>query len=213
MTINDSHVNGISPSDSSNILLTNGSSVNVFEISVQSGYSRIFDLREGRMKNYTIHQERTGPSINISDSSVNHFNLYVGSNSHLFIEDSRVSTVSVLSYGSVTIRNSAVELVYCDANSLVTVWNSKTSLPIQSEPNATIRHFSTVSLNLFYTAVVIATALAIALIIAIVMAIHVALKEPVRAPSNRMKSSRIRGDVPATVPSGRLVRCARAKLM
>lgn len=171
VTINDSHVNVISPSGSSNILLTNGSSVNIFEISVQSGYSRIFDLREGRMKNYTIHQERTGVNINILDSSVNHFNLDVGSNSHLFLEDSGVSTVSVLSYGSVTIRNSEVELVYCDDNSLVTMWNSKTSLPIQSEPNATVRYFSTVSLNSFYIAVVIAAALAIALIIAIVMVI------------------------------------------
>lgn len=171
VTINDSNVNAMSPSDSSNILLANGSSVNIFTINVQSGYSRIFDLREGRMKNYTIHQERTGLNINISDSSVNHFNLDVGSNSHLFLEDSRVRTVSVLSYGSVTICNSEVELVYCDDNSLVIMWNSKTSLPIQSEPNATVRYFSTVSLNLFHIAVVIAAALAIALMIAIVMAI------------------------------------------
>lgn len=175
VTINDSHVNAISPSDSSNILLTNGSSVNIFTISVQSGYSRIFDLRDGRMKNYTIHQERTGLTINISESSVNHFNLNVGSNSHLFLEDSRVSTLSVSSYGSITIYNSEVELVYCDDNSLVIMWNSKTSLPIQSQPNATVRYFSTVSLNLFYTAVVIATALAIALIAAIVKARAVAL--------------------------------------
>lgn len=168
VAINDSHVNYISPSDSSNILLTNGSSVNILTINMQSGYSRIFDLRNGHIKNYTIHQERTDLNINILESSVNRFDLNVGSNSHLFLEDSGINTLSISSFGSATVYNSEVELVYCDDNSLVIMWNSKTSLPIQSRPNATVRYFSTVFLNLFYTVVAIATVLAIALIVAIV---------------------------------------------
>lgn len=168
VTINDSHVSYISPSDSSNILLTNGSSVNILTINMQSGYSRISDLRNGHIKNYTIHQERTDLNVNILESSVNSFDLKVGSNSHLFLEDSGIYTLSVSSFGSATVYNSEVKLVYCDDNSLLIMWNSKASLPIQSQPNATVKYFSTVSLTLFYTVVAIATVLAIALTLAIV---------------------------------------------
>jgi len=168
VTINNSYVNTIEPFDSPKILLANGSRVDNFEIDLPLGYSIIHGLREGYMENYTIfEEERIWPSISVYKSSVRSFDLNIGSSSNLFLEDSSISRLSLSKYGSATIYNSEVHLVYCDSDSLVILWNSRTSLPIQSQPGAIVRYFSTVSLDLFYVLMAIAIILALALTCAV----------------------------------------------
>lgn len=165
--INNSSVNGLEPKGSSKILITNSSSINFFTINIPPGFSRISDLREGYIENYTLYEERTGLSINIYKSSMENFILNVGSTSHLFLEDSSIDQLSVSRYGSATIYNSEVKIAYCDEYSWITLWNSKTSFPVQSQKTAIVRYFSTVNADLFYTTLVIAIILAVALAITI----------------------------------------------
>lgn len=165
--INNSYVSTVEPSGSPKILLANNSRADNFEIDLPSGYSIIHGLREGYIENYTLYEERTGLSINIYKSSMENFILNVGSTSHLFLEDSSIDQLSVSRYGSATIYNSEIKIVYCDEYSWITLWNSKTSFPVQSQKTAIVRYFSTVNADLFYTTLVIAVILAVALAITI----------------------------------------------
>jgi hypothetical protein len=162
--INNSYVNTVEPSGSPKILLVNNSRINHFEIDLPSGYSIIHGLREGYIENYTLYKdERIWPNISIYKSSVESFDLSVGSSSNLFLEDSSISNLILSKYGSATVYNSEIEIVYCDSNSLVILWNSRTELPVQSQNGAIVRYFSTVSFNLFYVTMATAIILALAL--------------------------------------------------
>ena len=152
-------------SGSSRTQLSN-STVTHFNIALPDGFtSRISGLRNGYLENYAFYINEEVLTFNISKCSVESFELVSRS---LILEDSKISELTVPSYGAVVILNSDILDMNCHSHSYTILWNSRAA-KINADPLATIRYASTVSSDLLYITIGVSIILASVLSTAIVM--------------------------------------------
>jgi hypothetical protein len=153
--VENAYVRWLQLSGPSNVQVTNNSTIDGLSISFSQGQTSISNFKSGYIGRNEMFEPATRLNFTIIDSRIGDVDLKVAGNSHIFVKDSEISTISLSGYASATVYNSQVDILYCSKSSFVLVWNSRIAHPIQGEEEATVLYYSTVDMGIFNLMIIV----------------------------------------------------------
>lgn len=169
ISIDNAYVRWLQLSKSSNVKVTNNSTINGLSISFSGGQTIISNLKPGYIFKNKIYEHRTGLNFTVITSKIININLKIGGSSFIFIKDSQISTISLASYSSAVIYNSQIDIIYCSMHSFVLIWNSRITYPVQGDHKAMVLYFSTVDISVFNLIITAFIAISIVYVITVII--------------------------------------------